>query len=85
MEIVTLPPELERFAVEAVADGRFRNISAVVAAGMELLQRQEEARAHFIASLQEAEADANRAGCLSLEQVDAGMRQAIHDATNRGQ
>ena len=40
MDTVTLPPELERFAAEAVAAGRYRSVSDVVAAGVTLLQRQ---------------------------------------------
>ena len=51
MDSVTLPPELERFATEAVAAGRYRDVSAVVAAGVSLLQRAEAARAEFNASL----------------------------------
>jgi hypothetical protein len=39
MENVTLPPELERFATEAVAAGRYRDVAAVVVAGVSLLQR----------------------------------------------
>jgi Arc/MetJ-type ribon-helix-helix transcriptional regulator len=37
---VTLPPERERFAEEAVAASRFPDLSAVVAARVGLLQRQ---------------------------------------------
>jgi putative addiction module CopG family antidote len=85
MENITLPPELERFAAEAVARGRFQDVSAVVTAGLSLLQHQEKARADFVASLQEAEAEADRIGCVSLEQVDAGMREAIRAAATRGQ
>ena len=50
MDDVTLPPELERFAEAAVAAGRFRDMSEVVAAGVSLLQRQEQARAELLAS-----------------------------------
>ena len=41
---VTLPPELERFAEEAVAAGRYRDLSDVVAAGVSLLRRAEAER-----------------------------------------
>src|SRR5208282_1526459 len=51
MDTVTLPPELERFATEAVAAGRYRDLSDVVAAGVSLLQRQEQARAELLASV----------------------------------
>ena len=39
MDNVILPPELERFATEAVAAGHYRDVSDVVAAGVTLLQR----------------------------------------------
>ena len=51
MDNVTLPPELERFATEAVAAGRYRDVSDVVAAGVSLLQRQEQACAELLASV----------------------------------
>jgi putative addiction module CopG family antidote len=50
MDDVTLPPELERFTAEAIATGRYRDLSEVVAAGVSLLRRQERARTDFIAS-----------------------------------
>ena len=49
MDAVTLPPELERFAEEAVAAGRYRDFSELVAAGVSLVQRRERARADFVA------------------------------------
>lgn len=49
MDAVTLPPELVQYAAEAVAAGRFRDVSAVVTAGVSLLRRQEQGRAGFIA------------------------------------
>ncbi|HTU54928.1 MAG TPA: type II toxin-antitoxin system ParD family antitoxin [Acetobacteraceae bacterium] len=71
MNAVTLPPELERFAEEAVASGRYHDMGEVLAAGLSLLQRAEAARAEFIASLEEAEAEAEREGWHSLEEVMA--------------
>ena len=56
---MTLSPDLERFAEEAVAAGRFRDVADVVAAGVGLLQRQEQARTAFIKSLEDAETEAN--------------------------
>jgi putative addiction module CopG family antidote len=73
MDDVTLPPELERFAEEAVAAGRFRDLSAVVAAGANLLRRQEQAHADFVASLEAAEAA--RDGWHSLDEVLAEANQ----------
>jgi antitoxin ParD1/3/4 len=65
MDSVNLPPELERFAAEAVAAGRYRNLDEVIAAGVSLLQRQEDARAALLASVLAAEAEAERDGYLT--------------------
>ncbi len=43
----------------------------------------EEARRAFVVALRAAEADADRIGCVSLEQVDAGMRAAIRAVGER--
>jgi putative addiction module CopG family antidote len=69
MDDVTLPPDLAQFATDAVAAGRYRDVADVVAAGVSLLQRQEQARAAFITSLEHAEAEAERDGWHSLEDV----------------
>src|SRR5271166_1833043 len=68
MDDVTLPPELERFAAEAVA------------AGLSLLQRAEVEVAEFAASLEEARAEGERDGFLTAEQVEQRVRAAIEDA-----
>jgi putative addiction module CopG family antidote len=80
MDSVTLPPELERFATEAVAAGRYRDVSAVVAAGVSLLQRAEAARAEFNASLEEAEAESERLGFLTADEVHGEMSGIIDKA-----
>lgn len=80
MDNVTLPPELERFATEAVAAGRYRDVAAVVVAGVSLLQRAEAARAEFNASLEEAEAESERLGFLSADGVHAEMSGIIDKA-----
>jgi putative addiction module CopG family antidote len=77
MDPVTLPPELERFAADAVAAGRFRDLSDVVAAGVDLLRRAEAERAAFVASLEAARAEGERDGLLTLEEVEADVRTAI--------
>lgn len=83
METVTLPPELERFATEAVAAGQYRDVSGVVAAGLSLLQRVQQARAGFVRSLEEAEAESERDGWHSLDDVLTEM-DAIIAAAERG-
>ncbi len=77
MDTITLPPELEPFATEAVATGRYRDVSDLVAAGLSLLQRQEHARAAFARSLEEAEAESGRDGWHSLDDVLADMDSII--------
>jgi antitoxin ParD1/3/4 len=82
MDAVTLPPELKRFAEEAVAAGRFRDVSAVVAAGVSLLQRQEQARAELLASVLAAKEESDREGYLTGEEVATRIRATIARATN---
>jgi putative addiction module CopG family antidote len=81
MDDVILPPELERFAAEAIATGRYRDLSEVVAAGVSLLRRQERARTHFIASLEAAEAEAEREGWHCLDEVMAEAEQIVVELT----
>ena len=82
MNAVTLPPDLKRFADEAVAQGRFRDVADVVAAGVSLLQRQDQARAAFIRSLEDAQAEGERDGFFELGQVLAEV-DAIIDEEER--
>jgi antitoxin ParD1/3/4 len=77
MDGVTLPPELEQFAAEAVASGRFRDVDEIVRTGVDLLRRRETARAAFIKSLEDAQAEAERDGWHSLEDVMAEADEII--------
>jgi antitoxin ParD1/3/4 len=85
METVTLPPEPEQFVTAAVATGRYRDVSDLVATGLSLPRRQEQARAAFARSLEEAEAERERDGWHRLDDVLADMDAIIaaveHDAT----
>ena len=83
MDRVTLPPELEQFATDAVAAGRFRDVSEVVAAGIGLLRRQDDARADLLASVIAAEQDGDRLGYLSIEAVEREMDGVITRAARR--
>jgi antitoxin ParD1/3/4 len=76
---VHLTPDLERFARQCVAEGRYNNVSEVVRSGLRLLQEAEEWRREFAAILREAEAEADRDGTLTIESV-AAEAQAIIDA-----
>lgn len=76
---VHLTPELERFARQCVVDGRYNNVSEVVRSALRLLQEVEEQRRQFTATLDEAMAEADRDGTVTIDEVGAGA-QAIIDA-----
>ena len=77
MNAVTLPPELERFAAEAIAAGRYRDESDLLAAGVSLLQRQERARAELLASVLAAKEESDRDGYLTGDEVAERVRATI--------
>jgi antitoxin ParD1/3/4 len=78
---VHLTPELERFARDCVAEGRYNNVSEVVRSALRLLQDQEEQRRYLLKLVREAEAEARRDGTYTLESVLAEM-DAIIDSPN---
>ena len=80
MDSVTLPPDLEQFATEAVAAGRYRDVSEVVATGVDLVRRLEAERAAFVRMLEEAEAEADRQGWHSADDVNAEKAALIEEA-----
>lgn len=82
MDDVTLTPELERFAAEAVASGRYRDTAEVVRAGVKLLQSAEAEVAAFVASLQAAKAEADRDGWISLDTMLTEMDQIIRETAD---
>jgi len=57
---VQLTPELERFARQCVAEGRYNNVSEVVRSALRLLQDLEEQRRQFTATLDEAIEESDR-------------------------
>ena len=77
MNAVTLPPDLQRFAEDAIASGRYRDVSDLVVAGISLLQRQEAARAELLASVVAAKAEADRDGYLTGDEVAERVRAII--------
>ena len=79
---VSLTPELERFARECVAEGRYNNVSEVVRSALRLLQDWEQQREQFTAMLDEAVEEADREGTFTVEEVRAEA-QAIIDAHKR--
>ncbi|MDT8278645.1 type II toxin-antitoxin system ParD family antitoxin [Roseomonas mucosa] len=83
MTTVTLTPEQETFAAQAVAEGRFRDVGEVVGASLVLLQRAEAERAAFIASLEAAQAAGERDGFATLDDVEREMDEIIEAAERR--
>lgn len=83
MDGVILPPELEQFAADAVAAGRYRDTAEVVQAGVRLLQTAEAEVAEFVASLEAAREESNRDGWVSLDDMLAEMDQIISETADR--
>jgi antitoxin ParD1/3/4 len=77
MPNVSLTPELERFAESCVQSGRYNSVSEVTRAALRLLQEAEARRTALLASVKEAEAEGERDGFLSIEQVEADLRAVI--------
>ncbi len=84
MDSVTLPPNLEQFATEAVAAGRYRDVSEVLATGIGIVRRLEAERAAFVRTLEDAEAEADRDGWHSLEDVMAEADEIIASKRTTG-
>lgn len=83
MDGMTLPPDLTRYADEAVASGRFLNRGEVVAAGLKLLQQADTEVAAFVKSLEDAKAEADRDGWVSLEDMVGQMNRIIEATPDR--
>jgi putative addiction module CopG family antidote len=77
MESLTLPPDLEHFAAEAVASGRYRDLADVVRAGLALLRDSEAELAAFVASLEAARTEAARDGFVSIDELAAELDSII--------
>jgi antitoxin ParD1/3/4 len=82
---VSLTPELERFAREVVAEGRYNNVSEVVRDGLRLLQDAAERKKRFMRMIREVEADVEENGSVSLDDALRRMDRAIEEvaATRR--
>jgi len=77
---VNLTPELERFAREVVAEGRYNNVSEVIRQGLRMLQDAETRRKAFTATIDAAVAEAEREGYYSIDQVLADLDEVIDAA-----
>jgi antitoxin ParD1/3/4 len=84
MNMVTLPPDLERFADDVVARGRFRDIDEVVRTALALLQQAESYRAQLLVSVLAAEAEGDRDGYLTDDDVIARVEARLAKARASG-
>lgn len=66
---VHLTPELEKFARKCVKSGAYNNVSEVVRSALRLLQEAEKRKQQFMKTLRDAEAEADRVGTFTVEQV----------------
>jgi antitoxin ParD1/3/4 len=66
---VHLTPELERFARQCVAQGRYNNVSEVVRQALRLLQEAEDFRRRFKTMLRATEREADREGTFTAKRV----------------
>jgi antitoxin ParD1/3/4 len=82
MPNVSLTPELERFAETCVRSGRYNSVSEVTRAALRLLQQVEQQRREFLAMLEAAEAEGERDGFLTVEDVMQDLDEAIEAASH---
>jgi antitoxin ParD1/3/4 len=86
---VSRKPELEAFAEQCVASGRFSDVEEVMDAALTLLREREKQRAEFIASLDAAESEAEEKGWLEMDDVmaaidaDEAAERAVEEAGRR--
>lgn len=81
MPNVSLTPELERFAEACVRSGRYNSVSEVTRAALRLLQQVEQQRREFLAMLDAAEAEGEREGFLTVEEVMRDLDETIEAAS----
>ncbi len=81
MTDVHLTPELERFAEACVASGAYESVSAVAQAALRLLEVRERAKAELLQSLLDAEAEAKRDGCFTIDEVRDAVRRGLAEAS----
>ena len=77
---IDLPAEVESFARQCVTDGRFQSLDEVVASAIQLLRDHDEAKRRFTAMLEEAEAEGDREGWISADELDAELAQIMAEA-----
>jgi antitoxin ParD1/3/4 len=80
---VSLTPELEIFAKECVASGRYNNVSEVVRDGLRMVQDAEERKKAFMRSLTEAREESEREGWVEIDDLAAEMDALLEAAEKR--
>jgi len=80
---VHLTPDLEQFARRCVESGRYNNVSEVVRSALRMLQDSEVRREQFMNMLREAEAESERDGFVSVEELTADIEDIIAQAERR--
>jgi antitoxin ParD1/3/4 len=80
---VHLTPELERFAKECVAEGRYNNVSEVVRDGLRLLQDAAERKRRFMDMIRAVEEEVARDGTVSVDEALLRFDAVIKDADAR--
>jgi antitoxin ParD1/3/4 len=81
MPNVSLTPELERFTEACVQSGRYNSVSEVTRAALRLLQQVEQQRREFLAMLDAAEAEGERTGFLTVEEIEQDLDAVIEAAS----
>ena len=77
MDSEPLPPELEAYANEALASGRYSSREALLAAAVRLLKEADAEASEFVRSLEDARSEAAREGWYSLDEVMAEADEII--------
>ena len=85
MDGISLPPELERFAADEVAAGRYRNTAEVVRAGVNLLKERSQARAELLASILSAQEEGDRIGYLTSDELLARVETRLARRASAGE
>jgi antitoxin ParD1/3/4 len=74
---VSLTRDLERFARSCVKSGRYNNVSEVVREGLRLLQDREAQKKAFLKMLRDTEAEADKKGWRTIDEVAREMDAVI--------
>jgi putative addiction module CopG family antidote len=85
MDGISLPPELERFAADEVAAGRYRDTAEVVRAGVNLLKQRSQARAELLASVLAAQEEGDRLGYLTGDELLARVETRLARRASAGE